>query len=110
MKNLENLPIEVQAELAWMARKARAVHPRGTFDSAKRFFPDEASEGGTPSVRKPSRKWPFSYMLGCRTRAWCAQLPAATRLEDAAAGARLVVEGRVRPSKRLQKALEALGA
>lgn len=72
-------------ERAYRARQSRRVHPRGRFDGAGRWYPDEAAEGGTPAVRTPSRAWPYSYMLACRTRRWVARLPLPTLLADAAA-------------------------
>jgi len=73
-----------EIDLAYLARKFRLVNPRGKFDDGGRFYPDEEAEGGIPNVRPPSRAWPYSYMLACRTKKWCAQLPAETRQSDAA--------------------------
>jgi hypothetical protein len=88
------LPATVRAELAYVARRDRLVNPRGKFDSAGRWYPDADAEGGTPAVRSPSRAWPFSYMVACRTKRWCAQLPAETLDCDAAAGLEAVLAGR----------------
>jgi len=57
------------------ARRDRKVHPEGKFDSAGRWYP--SSSEGTPSVRSPSRAWPYSYLLACRTRRHVAGLVAA---------------------------------
>ena len=75
---------EKLVDLAYLARKFRLTHPRGSFDKGKRWYPDEDAEGGTPSVRSPSRAWPYSYMLACRTKKWCKQLPVRTLKADAA--------------------------
>lgn len=56
MKEIIN---EVYAQL-----KNREIHPSGTFDSAGRFH---AANFDLISVRAPSRAWPFSHMVACRT-------------------------------------------
>ena len=63
----------------YAARKARSVHPEGTFDRARRWYPDarEDCDGDGSRTRTPSAAWPFSYMLRCRTRQHCAALVAA---------------------------------
>jgi hypothetical protein len=69
--------------LAYLARRHRLVNPRGTFDDAGRWY-DGPEEGPRhPNVRAPSYQWPYSYMLACRTRKWCMQLPIKTLREDA---------------------------
>jgi hypothetical protein len=52
------------------ARKDRDVHPEGTFDKAMRWYPSDREDcgGSGTRVRSPSRKWPYSYMLRCRTK------------------------------------------
>jgi hypothetical protein len=64
------------AASVYAARKARREHPEGTFDKAQRFYPSDREDGGGDgtSVRSPSRSWPFSYMLRCRTRQHCVVL------------------------------------
>ena len=91
--NLIDAPREVLGDLAWLARKARAAHPRGRADNGGRWYPDEVQEGGTPGVRSPSRTWPWSYAHACRARAWCRDLPQQTLGEDAQAGLALVRSG-----------------
>lgn len=58
------------------ARKERLTHPDGTFDKQGRWYPSEIedAEGDGSCVRSPSRAWPYSYMLRCRTRAHCKTL------------------------------------
>ena len=53
------------------ARRDRRVHPEGTFDDGGRWYPSdrEDADGSGSSVRSPSRAWPYSYMLRCRTKA-----------------------------------------
>ena len=91
--DMPNAPREVLGDLAWLARKARAAHPRGHAGHSGRWYPDVEAEGGTPGVRSPSRAWPWSYAHACRARAWCRDLPEATLLADAKAGLALVRDG-----------------
>ena len=57
-------------------RRDRAVNPEGEFDDAGRWYPSvrEDADGDGSSTRGPSRAWPYSYMLRCRTRQHCAVL------------------------------------
>jgi hypothetical protein len=48
--------------------KNREIHPCGAFDKAKRWQPCDVLEGYMGSVRTPSRSYPFSYMIHCRTK------------------------------------------
>jgi hypothetical protein len=59
-------------------RKNRQTNPEGEFDSAKRWYPSarEDADGDGSRTRSPSRAWPYSYMLRCRTRQHCAVLVA----------------------------------
>ena len=94
-KKSEADKIKAEVELAYLARKFRIAHPRGRKDNAGRWYPG-AAEGGTPNVRSPSRAWPWSYMVACRTRKWCEQLPAATRKEDAKAARAAIRVGTIK--------------
>jgi hypothetical protein len=49
----------------YLQLKNREIHPSGTFDSAGRFH---AANSDLISVRAPSRAWPFSHMVACRTK------------------------------------------
>jgi len=42
----------------------REIHPHGTFDSGGRFY---AEHNDLIDVRAPSRAWPHSHMIACRT-------------------------------------------
>lgn len=56
-------------------RKARLEHPEGSFDNGSRFYPsDKENCGVTGYIRSPSRSWPNSYMLACRTLEHCEAL------------------------------------
>ena len=45
--------------------KNRQLHPSGEFDKAGRFY---ATNDDLINVRTPSRSWPFSEMVACRTK------------------------------------------
>jgi len=63
-------------------RRAREVNPEGHF-SGPRWYPSDREDAGGSgtSTRSPSRAWPYSYMLRCRSRQHAAVL-----LERALAG------------------------
>jgi hypothetical protein len=58
------------------ARRDRLAHPEGEFDSGGRWHPSERedADGDGSCTRRPSRAWPYSYLLRCRTRQHCAAL------------------------------------
>lgn len=61
----------------YQARKARLVHPEGTFDKGGRWYPSARENGSVSAThRSPSRAWPYSYLTACRTRRHCAELAA----------------------------------
>jgi hypothetical protein len=70
--------VDVKAIVAivYGLRNSRREHPEGSFDKAQRFYPSarEDADGDGTNVRSPSRAWPYSYMLRCRTRQHCAVL------------------------------------
>ena len=45
--------------------KDREINPTGEFDSAGRWY---AANDDLINVRTPSRSWPYSQMIACRTR------------------------------------------
>lgn len=52
----------------YLARKDRSVHPSGRFDSASRWQPSDAEwQPCCSRVRPPSRAFPYSLMVHCRT-------------------------------------------
>jgi hypothetical protein len=69
-KKAHKTPIEIAILLLYEGRKARVVHPTGTFDSADRWYPtaEENVDDFTCFIRSPSRSWPNSYMLAARTQ------------------------------------------
>ena len=50
-------------------RKARISHPCGKFDNAGRWYPDKSIEEKDccKSIRSPSRSYPYSMNLHCRS-------------------------------------------
>lgn len=54
-------------------RKNRLTHPPGQMDKARRFSTYEYMDCCEP-IRPPSRSWPFSMMLHCRTANHIAEL------------------------------------
>lgn len=57
-----------QAIQEYYNRRDRKSHPKGKFDGTKRWYPDATEERPCCShIRSPSRRFPFSYMLHCRT-------------------------------------------
>jgi len=56
------------ATACWRRRHDRREHPAGTFDRQSRWYPgDSERQTCCDSVRGPSRAWPYSYMLHCRS-------------------------------------------
>jgi hypothetical protein len=64
----------VNAAITYIRRRDRDEHPAGSFDSAKRWYPDPSENLNTAYYRSPSRSWPFSYMHACRTAQHCSHL------------------------------------
>lgn len=46
--------------------QVRSRHPHGSFDTAGRWYPDNELEC-CQAIRSPSRTWPHSLLLHCRT-------------------------------------------
>ncbi len=62
-----NLRLE-QAEQCYLDRQARDTHPSGSFDNGGRWYPDEDEiQECCNSIRRPSRNYPYSLMVHCRT-------------------------------------------
>lgn len=64
---------KIAAEL-YALSKARQIHPKGHFDSGKRWYPNETLKAVMGSIRAPSRRWPFSYLTHARTKAFITRL------------------------------------
>lgn len=64
-----------KAKQIYIERKSRAKHPDGEFDSGGRWYPTAAEKCSCcDTIRKPSRSWPYSLMLHCRTASHIANL------------------------------------
>lgn len=59
------------ALLRYERRQARIEHPSGNFDNAKRWYPTGRDEEVIDAGRSPSRSYPNSYNLACRSLAHC---------------------------------------
>jgi hypothetical protein len=62
----KNEPAVIAAAIEHLQLKARVIHPGGTFDSAKRWYPD-TQYACCEHIRCPSRAFPFSLIVHCRT-------------------------------------------
>ena len=62
------------AAAIYLRRRERIDHPKGKFDGAQRWYPDVSEGLDTSSLRTPTRAWPYSYLLSCRTIRHCAKL------------------------------------
>ena len=63
------------AQALYADRQARATHPDGRFDTAGRWYPSEPErQPCCEHIRGPSRGWPYSLMLHCRTLRHCRAL------------------------------------
>jgi len=52
----------------WKNLQDRKIHPDGSFDSARRWYPSETErEECCNSIRSPSRSYPYSMMVHCRS-------------------------------------------
>jgi hypothetical protein len=57
-------------EEVYKSRQDRQTHPDGKFDKQGRWYPSEAEwvDECCRGIRSPSRAWPYSYMVHCRTK------------------------------------------
>jgi hypothetical protein len=76
------------------SRQDRSVNPEGEFDKQGRWYPSEREDAGGDgsSVRGPSRAFPYSYMLRCRTRQHCDALVRRSAWTDVPADVREAVD------------------
>jgi hypothetical protein len=71
-----------QAVQTYIQRRDRFSHPDGTFDSAGRWeMSDSERCDCCAGIRTPSRRWPYSELLHCRTLAHCCALHGADQTE-----------------------------
>lgn len=61
---------EVVIKAIFINRRDRDTHPDGHFDIARRWWPSfEEKCDCCDYIRKPSRSWPYSYLVHCRSAA-----------------------------------------
>lgn len=59
----------------YVNRQNRAIHPLGHTDSGGRWYPDRSERCECCNmIREPSRRWPYSLMIHCRTARHIARL------------------------------------
>lgn len=52
----------------YLRRRDRLDHPAGSFDRAGRWWPNDAEQQSCCSaIRSPSRAWPYSLLVHCRS-------------------------------------------
>ena len=71
-----NAPDMISAAVqCYLDRRALITHPRGTVDAGGRWHPDATErQECCRRIRPPSRAWPWSLMLHCRTARHIANL------------------------------------
>jgi len=75
LAHTDRLANAMNALVTFARRKDRLEHPEGSFDNASRWFPSNAEDCGVSGyIRTPSRSWPNSYMVACRTLDHCERL------------------------------------
>jgi hypothetical protein len=58
----------LRATARYVLRRDRIEHPKGKTDNGGRWYPSDPEERSLVGhLRRPSRSFPWSYMLGCRT-------------------------------------------
>lgn len=58
----------MKAAEEYIRRKARHTHPNGELDKKRRWYPsDEERQECCRQIRRPSARFPYSYMTHCRT-------------------------------------------
>ena len=63
------------AARTYLDRRDRASHPAGSFDKAGRWLPTgDEYQSCCASIRYPSRAWPYSLLVHCRTAEHVASL------------------------------------
>jgi hypothetical protein len=65
----------LEAAQLYISRQSRKANPVGQFDKAGRWYPAESETCPCCGrIRSPSRAWPYSRMLHCRTAVHIANL------------------------------------
>jgi len=81
-----------RAAVRYLRRRDRQEHPKGETDPGGRWWPDGTEHLDETEYRTPSRKWPWSLMIACRTVKHCAALEGAD----------------IRETRRLSKLIDAV--
>ena len=69
---MSDIAVAVQT---FIARRDRTQHPAGSFDKKSRWYPNESEQQSCCSaIRGPSRAWPYSLLVHCRTAGHVAAL------------------------------------
>ena len=67
--------LKLKIDAIYLCRRERLTHPEGDFDKQGRWYPSERERSNhLCGIRQPSRNWPYSYMLACRTRKHISEL------------------------------------
>lgn len=56
-----------RASIEYEKRQSRREHPSGSFDRAGRWYASDEERASCCNVRGPSRAFPYSQMVHCRT-------------------------------------------
>ncbi len=82
-------PAVLRAAERYIRQRDRIEPPDGGTDNAGRWYPEASEQLDTRRYRYPSRTWPWSYMVACRTIAHCAKLEGIPeKVSDGRKGAR----------------------
>jgi hypothetical protein len=77
-------PIRRSWAALWASRNGRHTHPTGTFDTGHRWHPDECEDvyASFFGLRRPTARYPYSFMHRARTKAHCKLLTLAMMFSD----------------------------
>lgn len=99
-----------RAWIVYAARRRRIVHPYAWFDSAGRWYPTEKEyQDCCCQIRSPSRNWPYSLMLHCRTAKHIAQIFSVGQKEVRSQASALTNLGEPKLAVEAEEALRSVG-
>lgn len=92
-----DLTIETIISQVFEQAKTRMIHPYGKFDHAKRWEPKGllAAHCESGYIRSPSRAYPFSLMVHCRTKKFITKLLTAHNVTTIEAALKLYQWGKL---------------
>lgn len=64
-RKFKKMPSSEMIDIVYKMLQNREIHPSGKFDSNGRWY---AKNDNLINVRSPSRRWPYSQMVACRTK------------------------------------------